>query len=86
MNPVIRNRVYGKGNRHHVAFMIELCGFSEVEAQMFRLLHDGRSDQFIEDSLGITKPTREAIEESIGAKLGIGIFECINKVMDMTGN
>lgn len=82
MNPAVRNRVYGKGNRHHVAFMIELCGFNETEASMFRLLHDGRSDQFIEDTLGITKPTREALEESIAAKLGIGIFECINKAMD----
>lgn len=84
MNQALRSRVYGKGNRHHIAFMVELCGFNETEAKMFRLLHEGRSDQFIEDSLGITKPTREALEECIGAKLGIGIFECINKVMDMT--
>lgn len=83
MNQAIRNRVYGKGNRYHVAFMIELCGFNETEAAMFKLLHDGRSDQFIEDKLGITKPTREALEESIGAKLGIGIFECINRTMDI---
>lgn len=83
MNPVIRNRVYGKGNRHHIAFMIELCGLNETEAQMFRLLHDGKPDSYIEDTLGITKPTREALEESIGAKLGIGIFECINRTMDL---
>lgn len=83
MNQVLRNRVYGKGNRHHIAFLIDLCGFNETEASMFRLLHEGRSDQFIEDALGITKPTREALEESIGAKLGIGIFECINKAMDI---
>lgn len=83
MNPVIRNRVYGKGNRHHVAFMIDLCGLNETEAKMFRLLHEGKPDTFIEDALGITKPTREALEESIGAKLGIGIFECINKAMDI---
>lgn len=84
MNPVVRRRVYGKGNRHHVNFMIDLCGLTTAEAQMFQLLHEGRTDQFIEDSMGITKPTREAMEESIGAKLGIGVFECINRVMDMT--
>lgn len=83
MNPVVRNRVYGKGNRHHVEFMIELCGFNDLESDMFRLLHEGKSDQYIEDALGITKPTREALESSIGAKLGIGIFECINKAMDV---
>ena len=84
MNPAVRRRVYGKGNRHHVAFLIDLCGFSQTEAQMFRMLHDGASDQLIEDTLGITKPTREALEEAIGAKLGIGIFDCINRAMDMT--
>lgn len=83
MNPVLRARVYGKGNRHHVAFLIDLCGFNETEAEMFRLLHEGKSDQVIEGVLGITKATREALEEAIGAKLGIGIFECINKTMDL---
>lgn len=83
MNPTIRRRVYGKGSKRHVAFMIDLCGLSTIEAQMFWLLHDGQSDTYIEDTLGITKPTREALEESIAAKLGIGVFECINKVMDM---
>ena len=82
MNQVIRNRVYGKGNRHHIAFLIDLCGFNDTEAQMFRLLHEGQTDQYIEDTLGITKPTRLALEEAMGAKLGIGIFECINRTMD----
>lgn len=83
MNPVVRTRVYGKGNRHHVEFMIKLCGFNDMEASMFRMLHDGKQDQYIEDTLRISKPTREAMENSIGAKLGIGIFECINKAMDI---
>lgn len=85
MNQAIRSRVYGKGNRHHVEFMVDLCGMNETEAAVFRLLHDGRSDSYIEDAVGITKPTREAIESSVSAKLGIGVFECINKTMDLYG-
>ena len=83
MNPVIRNRVYGKGNRHHIRYLIDLCGLNETEAKMFQLLHEEKPDTYIEDALGITKPTREALEESISAKLAIGIFTCINKCMDM---
>ena len=73
MNQAIRSRVYGKGNRHHVEFMVDLCGMNKTEAAVFRLLHDGRSDSYIEDTVGITKPTREYIRkhERIEDMLGV---------------
>ena len=68
MNQAIRSRVYGKGNRHHVEFMVDLCGMNETEAAVFRLLHDGRPDSYIEDAVGITKPTGNISGSMSGSK------------------
>ena len=73
MNQAIRSRVYGKGNRHHVEFMVDLCGMNETEAAVVRLRHAGRAERYIEGSVGIKKTTREYIRkhEWIEEMLGV---------------
>lgn len=83
MNQYLKHAVYGKGSQRHVNFMSELCGMNEDEKSVLQMLHERKSDLYIQEALTISKNTYLQIEESVRAKLLLGIFECINKTMDL---
>ena len=82
MNQALKDRVYGKGTRRQLAYLAEIGGMNEEQLQLLMMLHDGKSDAYIEDTMSITKETRKRIEDAISAKLSIAIFHCIDFTMD----
>lgn len=83
MNQILKNTVYGKGTTEQVRFMARLGGMNNEEQQLFEMLHEGKSDEYIQDMLNITRRSYERVEESVRAKLTIAIFTCINKAYDV---
>lgn len=82
MNQALKDRVYGKGTKKQLLYMAELGGMNEEQRTVLLMLHEGKSDTFIEDTMGITRETRKRIEDAISAKLSIAIFHCIDVAMD----
>lgn len=83
MNQVIKELIYGKGTMRQVEFMAKLGGMNEEETKVFKLLHQLKSETYIELELGMSRKTYERIEESVRAKLLIAVFTCINKTYDL---
>ena len=82
MNQILKDVVYSKGTQRQVNFMADLGGMNTEERQFFQLVHEGKTDLYIQEELGVTRKTYVRIEESVRAKLLIAIFECINCHMD----
>lgn len=82
MNQILKDTVYNKGTRKQVNFLAEIGGMNDEEKEIFNLIHAGKTDAYIQDSMNLTRRTYERIEESIRAKLLLAIFECINCHME----
>lgn len=82
MNQCLRDRVYNRGTKRQAVFLAERGGMNEEERKIFLLIHEGKSDLFIMDTVGLSRKSFERIEESIQAKLLLAVFECINAHMD----
>lgn len=82
MNQILKDRIYRYGTQKQVDFMAELGGMNEEERKVFNLIHQGKSDLFIQEELNIGRKCFSRIEESIRAKLMIAVFECINTKME----
>ena len=82
MNQILKDRVYQYGTQKHVDFLAELGGMNDEETKVFNLIHQGKSDLFIQEELSIGRKCFARIEESIRAKLMLAIFECINTKME----
>lgn len=81
MNQALKECVYGMGSKRHVDFMAELAGMSEIEKQMIHLIHDGQTDLFIQEELGLSRSAYQRIESSMRTKLLVAVFDCINSKM-----
>ena len=82
MNQVLKRRVYGMGNKHHVEYIIQLTGMDEAEATMFRYLHEKRDDHYIMDMMGLDKNSFPLIEDSVSRKFMYGVLMCIDRCID----
>ena len=81
MNQALKDAVYCLGTTRHVDFMAGLAGMSEVEAQMLHLIHEGQTDLFIQEELGLSRSAYARLESSMWTKLAIAVFDCINSKM-----
>lgn len=82
MNQVLQNRVYNRGTKKQAEFLADIGGMNEEERQIFMLLHDGKTELFIQEEVGLSRKAYERIEESVRAKLLLAVFECINECYD----
>ena len=82
MNQIIKDVVYGKGNRQQVGFIAHIGGMNEEEASVFQLIHEGKTELFIQNELNLSCKAYKRIEESVRAKMLLAIFDCINYRMD----
>lgn len=77
MNQILKDAVYNLGTDEQLSFMSSISGMNEEEGDVFRLLHKGKSDIFIQQELGMSKNAYKRIEDSVRKKLSIGVFSCI---------
>lgn len=82
MNQVLKDTIYGKGTQRQVDFMASIGGMNEEEKNLFQLIHEGKSDIFIQESMGLSRKSYDRVEESVRAKLLLAVFECINHHME----
>lgn len=82
MNQILKDHVYSMGCRAEVQFMSEIGGMNTEEKKVFELYHDGKTDIYVQEELGIDKKTLARIEESLRTKLTVAIIKCINFSMD----
>lgn len=82
MNQTIKEIVYRKGNLRQINFIAEIGGMDKEESDVFRLIHEGRSDEYIIDVLGMTRKSYKKVEDSMRTKLVVALFECINSHMN----
>lgn len=82
MNQVLKDRVYHYGTQKQIDFIATIGGMTEEETKVFKMIHDGKSDLYIQEEIGVSRKTYNRIEESIRAKLMLAIFDCINHRMD----
>lgn len=78
MNQKIKDLIYTKGTQQQINFMAELGGMNEEEKTIFQLFHEGRSDEYIQDTLNISRSAFEKVSMSVRTKLIIAVFDCIN--------
>lgn len=82
MNQIIKDVVYGKGNRQQVEFLSRIGGMNDEETEVLHMLHDGRTELYIQEDMSLDRKAYKRVEESVRAKLLLAIFECINFHMD----
>lgn len=82
MNQILKDTVYNKGTKRQAQFLAEIGGMNEEETEIFFLIHEGKTDGYIQDVCNLSRRSYERIEESIRAKLLLAIFECINHHME----
>lgn len=81
MNQILKDVVYGKGNRAQCDYMAAISGMSPLEREVFKLLHEGQGELYIQEELHIDRRRYERVEEAVRSKLLLGIFQCINECM-----
>lgn len=84
MNQTIKEVVYKKGTTKQIDFIAKIGGMNEEETNVFKLIHEGRSDEYIIDVLGLTRKSYKKVEDAMRIKLVIALFECINSHMSET--
>jgi len=82
MNQVLKDTVYGKGTAAHVSFMARCGGMNDEETEILKLIHEGKTDVFIQEEMSMSRKAYERVEESVRAKLLLAVFHCINFTMD----
>lgn len=82
MNQILKRRVYQQGTRKMVRYLAELTEMSPDETEMFLMFHERKDDQYVMDTLGMSKDSFKLIEESMSTKLLLGILQCINYCED----
>lgn len=82
MNQTIKEVVYKKGSARQINFIAEIGGMDEEETSVFKLIHEGRSDEYIIDVLSLSRKSYKKIEDSMRTKLVVALFECINSHMN----
>lgn len=62
--------------------MAELGGMNKEEKEIFILIHEGKTEAYIQDVKELSRKSYERLEENIRSKLLIAVFECINSKMN----
>ena len=78
MNQCLKDTVYGKGTQKQIDWMARIGGMNEEETKVFNMIHNGKTDTFIQEEMGMSRRGYERVEESVRAKLLLATFECIN--------
>lgn len=81
MNQAVKSAVYGKGTQRQLCFLADTGGMNDEERRLLQMIHDGKGDLDIQETLGLDRKARERVEESVRAKLTIAIFHCIDFTM-----
>lgn len=84
MNQILKDSVYGLGTQKQIDYMAEIGGMNDEERKFFQLVHERKSDQFIQDELGLSRRSFDRVQSAVKAKLTIAIFSCINKSMELS--
>lgn len=82
MNQILKDRIYRYGNQKQIDLIAKLGGMNEEETKVFNLDHQGHTDLYIQEELGIGKKCLGRIEQSISAKVKLAVFDCINYRLD----
>lgn len=82
MNQVLKDTIYSMGTQRQVNYMAMLGGMNDEERRMFQLIHEGRTDLYIQTELNLTRETYKKIEDSVRKKLLVAVFSCIDYRID----
>ena len=82
MNQCLKDAVYNRGSQKHVDFIAKIGGMTDEEKSVFQLIHDGQTDLFIQEEIGLSRTAYRKVEDSVRAKLLLAVFECINECLE----
>lgn len=82
MNQVLKDHVYGMGCEQEIGFLSDIGGMTGEEDAVFRLLHKGCTDLYIQEEMSIDKKTLARLEESIRTKLTVAVIKCVDFALD----
>lgn len=86
MNQCLKDTIYGKGTQKQVDFMATLGGMNELETKVFQLIHEGKTDLYIQEELALSRTSYQKVEDSVRSKLLVAVFECITCHMEHLTN
>ena len=81
MNPTMKQRFYGKGNRKQAIYISRVAGMNTKEKKMFWLWHKGLSDEEMEEKLLLNADTRKQMECRVAEKVTAALLHCIDTAM-----
>ena len=81
MNPTIKERFYGKGNRKQAIYISRAAGLKPKEKQMFWMWHNSLSDEVVEEKLLLNADARKQMECRVSEKITAGMLHCIDAAM-----
>ena len=82
MNQIIKDVIYSKGTQRQIEFMANAGGMNDEEREVFQMIHEGKTDLYIQEEMSLSRKSLDRVVESIRAKLTIAIFHCIDYTMD----
>lgn len=82
MNQAIKDMIYSLGTSRHINFMAFLGGMSDTEKRVLQMMHEGRTDLYIQTELCLNKDSFKQIEEIMRRKLTLAVFNCIDYRID----
>lgn len=77
MNQILKDKVYNRGTKKQALFLAEIGGMNDEEKEIFLMMHEGKTDLFIQEEFALSRRAFDRIEEAISAKLLLAVFECI---------
>lgn len=78
MNPTIKERFYGKGNRKQVIYLSRAGGLKPLEAKMLWCWHFGLADERVEEILSLTADSRKILEARVSEKITAAMLHCVD--------
>lgn len=82
MNQILKDMVYHLGTPKQVDFIAELGGMDEEEKRIFKMMHDKKTDLFIQEEIGVSKNGYSCVEDVVRSKFRLAVFDCINYRME----
>lgn len=55
MNQCFKDKIYNRGTLKQVEFMAELGGMNKEEKEIFILIHEGKTEAYIQDVKGLSR-------------------------------
>ena len=82
MNQILKDVIYSKGTQEHVDFIAKCSGMNAEEKQILQMLHEGRTDLYIQEELGLSKTAYKDRELLMRIKVVLAVFRCIDRCMN----